>query len=106
MLQRRASCPQLDGIDRARDRPMDLTRLTGEEFELLCGRLLQASGLAIQRQAARAEDVGIDFSFIDDQGAMWVADVKHCRGPLAATPIFRRAAAQLHAARTYLAADR
>jgi hypothetical protein len=37
---------------------MDFSRLTGEEFELLCARLLQASGYTIQRQEARSRDVG------------------------------------------------
>ena len=85
---------------------MDFSRLTGEEFELLCARLLQASGYTIQRQEPRSRDVGVDFSFVETNGTSWVAEVKHFRKPRTGTHVLRQAAAQLHATREYLSADK
>ena len=52
---------------------IDLSKLNYIEFEQLCGRLLKWSGFTILEQKARSQDIGVDFTFSDDQGGTWVA---------------------------------
>lgn len=83
---------------------MDFSKLGGEEFELLCARLLQASGFTLQMQAARAQDIGVDFTFADQTGHTWVAEVKHFRRPRTGTTVLRQASVQLNSAMKFTGA--
>ncbi|HOI75916.1 MAG TPA: restriction endonuclease [Syntrophales bacterium] len=85
---------------------MDYSSLTGQEFELLCERLLKVSGYKIQRQEARSKDVGVDFVLKEENGALWVVEVKHFNRPRVGTPLLRQAVAQLRATREFLSADK
>ena len=84
---------------------MDFSKLSGQEFEMLCARLLQASGYTLQRQPARSQDIGINFSFVDQDGNTWVTEVKHFSRPRTGTTVLRRASVQLHAAKQYVGAS-
>jgi len=78
---------------------MDYSKFGWQEFEMLCARLLQASGYTLQRQGARSQDIGVDFTFTDPSGETWVAEVKHITPPRTGTPVLRYAAAQLNSAK-------
>ena len=80
---------------------MDYSKLGAQEFEMLCARLLQASGYKLQQQNARAIDIGIDFMFSDLQGETWVAEVKHFTQSRTGTTVLRRAALQLNSAKQF-----
>lgn len=64
---------------------MDFTKFGWQEFEMLCARLLQAAGYTIQRQAAKSQDIGVDFTFTDPAGSTWVAEVRHFTRPRTGT---------------------
>lgn len=66
---------------------------------MLCARLLQASGFTLQRQGARSQDIGVDFTFTDSSGEIWVAEVKHFTRPRTGTTVLRQAAVQLNSAK-------
>lgn len=66
---------------------------------MLCARLLQASGYTLQRQAARSQDIGVDFTFADSSGDTWVAEVKHYSRPRTGTTVLRQLAVQLNSAK-------
>lgn len=83
---------------------MDLFRLSPSQFELLCERLLRASGYTVRSQEARARDVGVDFALSDNEGLTFVVEVKHFRRT--STSALRRAAAQLRMTREFLSVDR
>lgn len=74
---------------------MDYSKFGWQEFEMLCARLLQASGYTLQRQGARSQDIGVDFTFTDPSGETWVAEVKHFTRPRTGTTILRQTAVQL-----------
>lgn len=78
---------------------MDYSKLSWQEFEMLCARLLRADGYTLQRQEARSQDIGVDFTFSDQLGNTWVAEVKHLQRPRMATSVLRQSAGQLHAAK-------
>ncbi|MPV64348.1 restriction endonuclease [Burkholderia sp. BE17] len=78
---------------------MDYSKLGWQEFEMLCARLLQGSGYTLQRQNARSQDIGVDFTFIDSSGDSWIAEVKHFTRPRTGTTVLRQAAVQLNAAK-------
>ena len=71
---------------------------------MLCARLLQASGYSLQRQAARSQDIGVDFTFTDPDGKTWVAEVKHFIRPRTGTTVLRQAATQLNSAKRFTGA--
>ena len=75
---------------------MDYSKFGWQEFEMLCARLLQASGYTLQRQGARSQDIGVDFTFTDSSGETWVAEVKHFTRPRTGTTVLRQAAVQLN----------
>lgn len=78
---------------------MDYSKFGWQEFEMLCARLLQASGYTLQRQSARSQDIGVDFTFTDPSGKTWVAEVKHFTRPRTGTTVLRQAAVQLNSAK-------
>ncbi len=84
---------------------MDFTRLTPQEFETLCARLLQASGYQLTSQPGKSRDIGVDFTFTDEAGASWVAEVKHFRRPRTGTTVLRQASQQLNFARGFVGAS-
>lgn len=83
---------------------MDYSKFGSQEFELLCARLLQASGYTLQRQAARGQDIGVDFTFTDPSGEAWVAEVKHFTRSRTGTTVLRQAAVQLNSAKQFMGA--
>lgn len=83
---------------------MDYSKFGGQEFEMLCARLLQASGHKLQRQGARSQDIGVDFTFTDPAGESWVAEVKHFTRPKTGTTVLRQAAVQLNSAKQLIGA--
>lgn len=84
---------------------MDYSRLSGQEFEMLCARLLRAGGYTLQRQEAKSQDIGVDFTFSDPSGHTWVAEVKHYQRPRIGTSVLRQAAGQLNSAKQLTGAD-
>lgn len=78
---------------------MDYSKLGWQEFEMLCARLLQASGYKLQKQGARTIDIGVDFTFTDRLGETWVAQVKHFKRPRTGTTVLREMAVQLNSAK-------
>ncbi len=85
---------------------MDYSKLGWQEFELLCARLLQASGFFLQRQAARSQDIGVDFAFTGPAGETWVAEVKHFTRPRTGTTVLRQAAVQLNSAKQFTGTEK
>lgn len=83
---------------------MDFSKFGWQEFEMLCARLLQASGYTLQRQGARTQDIGVDFTFSDPAGETWVAEVKHFTRPRTGTTVLRQAALQLNSAKQFTGA--
>ncbi|HLO96054.1 MAG TPA: restriction endonuclease [Burkholderiaceae bacterium] len=83
---------------------MDYSKFGGQEFEMLCARLLQAAGYTFQRQGARSQDIGVDFTFTDPSGETWVAEVKHFTRPRTGTTLLRQAAVQLSSAKQLIGA--
>jgi hypothetical protein len=83
---------------------VDYSKFGGQEFEMLCARLLQASGYTLQRQVARSQDIGVDFTFTDPAGETWVAEVKHFTRPRTGTTVLRQAALQLSSAKQFTGA--
>lgn len=84
---------------------MDLTFLSGEQFEMLCARLLPSAGYKVRRQEARARDIGVDFSVEDEAGAIWLVEVKHFRRLRASTAALRQGAVQLQRSLELLSAS-
>jgi hypothetical protein len=78
---------------------VDYSKFGWQEFEMLCARLLQASGNTLHRQGARSQDIGVDFTFTDPSGETWVAEVKHFTRPRTGTTILRQAAVQLNSSK-------
>lgn len=78
---------------------MDYSKFNWQEFEMLCARLLMGSGYTLQRQGARSQDIGVDFTFTDPSGEIWVAEVKHFIRPRTGTTVLRQAAVQLNSAK-------
>ncbi|QMV73286.1 restriction endonuclease [Comamonas piscis] len=78
---------------------MDYSKFSWQEFELLCARLLRASGYTLERQVARNRDIGVDFTFTDSSDESWVVEVKHFTRPRTGTTILRQAAVQLNSAK-------
>jgi hypothetical protein len=84
---------------------VDYSNFGSEEFEMLCARLLQASGHTFHRQLARSQDIGVDFAFTDPSGETWVAEVKHFTRPRTGTTVLRQAAVQLNSAKQLIGAQ-
>jgi hypothetical protein len=84
---------------------VDFTRLSGEQFEMLCARLLSSSGYTVRRQEARARDIGVDFSVEDQTGEVWLVEVKHFRRLRTSTAALRQGADQLRRSRELLSAN-
>jgi hypothetical protein len=85
---------------------VDYSKFGWQEFEMLCARLLQASGYSLQMQGARSQDIGVDFTFTDPAGETWVAEVKHFTRPRTGTTVLRQAAVQLNSAKRFTGAAR
>jgi len=83
---------------------MDFSKFGWQEFEMLCARLLQAAGYTLQRQAARTQDIGVDFTFTDPVGETWVAEVKHFTRPRTGTTVLRHASVQLNSVKQFTGA--
>jgi Restriction endonuclease len=83
---------------------VDYSKFGWQEFEMLCARLLQASGHTLQKQGARSQDIGVDFTFTDPVGKTWVAEVKHFKRPRTGTTVLRQAAVQLNSAKQFTGA--
>ncbi|OGU13279.1 MAG: hypothetical protein A2076_13055 [Geobacteraceae bacterium GWC2_53_11] len=84
---------------------MEFNRLTPQDFEKLCERLLVAEGYILDHQERRARDIGVDFLISTPDGQRWVGEAKHTHRTIAPASMFRHAASQLRAAKKYLAAD-
>lgn len=84
---------------------MDFTRLSGEQFEMLCARLLSSAGYKVRRQEARARDIGVDFSVEDQTGKVWLVEVNHFRRPRTSTAALRQGAVQLQRSLELLSAS-
>ena len=84
---------------------MDFTRLSGEQFEMLCARLLRSAGYKVRRQEARARDIGVDFSVEDQTGKVWLVEVKHFRRLRTSTAALRQGAVQLQRSLELLSAS-
>ncbi|WP_442783887.1 restriction endonuclease [Collimonas fungivorans] len=85
---------------------MDFSKLAWQEFEMLCARLLQATDHTLLRQAARSQDIGVDFTFTDPTGDTWVAEVKHFSRPRTGTTVLRHASVQLNSAKRLMGAGK
>jgi hypothetical protein len=84
---------------------LDYSKFGWQEFEMLCARLLQASGYTLQRQGAQSRDIGVDFTFNDPSGKTWVAKVKHLPRPRTGITVLRQAAVQLNSAKQLIGAQ-
>jgi hypothetical protein len=84
---------------------MDYSKLGWQEFEMLCARLLQASGNTLQGITAKGQDISADFVFSDPGGKTWVAEVKHSQKSRTGTTLLRQASLQLSAARQFTGAE-
>jgi hypothetical protein len=69
---------------------MDFARLSGEQFEMLCARLLHNYGYKVRHQEARAIDIGVDFTVENETGEVWLVEVKHFRRPRTSTAALRQ----------------
>ncbi len=84
---------------------MEFSKLGWQEFEMLCARLLQASGNTLQGITAKGQDIRADFAFSDPAGKTWVAEVKHFPKSRTGTTLLRQASLQLSAARQFTGAE-
>jgi hypothetical protein len=85
---------------------MDYFQLSGDEFELLCARLLRESGFTLVQQTPRFADMGVDFTFTDATGTSWVAEVKRFGRRTISAAGLRQTAVQLSSAKQISGAAR
>ncbi len=84
---------------------MDFSRLSGEQFKMLCDQMLRSYGYNIRQQEARARDIGIDFSVEHQTGEVWVVEVKHFKRRRTSAAVLRQGADQLRRSRELMSAS-
>ncbi|MBN1461163.1 MAG: restriction endonuclease [Armatimonadetes bacterium] len=86
---------------------LDLSKLSWQQYELLCARLLQAQGFSILAQSGRSRDIGVDLLVSPAEGGeKWVVEWKQTRRRTAVSPLIRKAVRQLLAYQELLGAHR
>jgi hypothetical protein len=84
----------------------EIEKLSAENFELLCSKLLQTEGYTVQELGHRGRDIGIDFELRDTNNQKIAVEVKFFKRSRTTSRYLKDAASQLKRSADLINADR